>query len=677
MRPGGASGEELRLAAEMGQMLIAQKKQLQEELDTVAGERDRLREELREWTSLAGQAGERSASGAMAKLRHAEERADGLQADAAQRSQRIVQLEVQVAELESVNADLALEAQASGRQALELKKAQERLKVMSDASALAAQLERELVGVRGEKQRLSDKMTILEADCRQYQEELRNCQEMLEKVRAECRKLKQAREGADVQAIAAISSTPTHEKPVQECTEALEMVETMKLEMAAMRLSAQAGSDADAALQAYKAKIEAQSAEIQSLKAEIDSLRSQPQTDNAETEEAGQNRAATPNFNSTNPFDTPSQQEELAAATQEVQQVKKELDATKVALQTVQCKHEEHVQELKRQHEAQMQLSHSALAAVQAGLRTATATRPSLQDAPHGNENLECPESTTDATVGREFEHESAQDTIARLQAEVETLRAKPDCAMEQLSGESPHAGQAGELCVAAEASFGGAGSDIEAQFAVEAARSRGDELQRQAALLQEKIREVEGEREAVANERDALIQGCAKLEERAQRAEQGFRQLETVGRFLETVNLELMAKIRVLEATGDGNAELGAGWKRLGDVISVCSDEGSVLGWGEEAASAGEKSSLLISSTRSRRAAIRERRSRSPKKKEIAAPAQSEAHAGGADSPQPPDSLQPPALRPAGPAPPCLHDLVKQASEGVPAPLDVHVEGT
>ena len=355
--------EELRLAAEMGQMLIAQKKQLQEELDAVAGERDRLSEELREWTSLAGQAGERSASGAMAKLRHAEKRADDLQAEAAQRSQRIVQLEVRVADLESVNADLALEAKAGGRQALELKKAHERLKVMSDAGALAAQLERELVGVRGEKQRLADKMAILEADCRQYQEELRNSQETLEQVRAESRKLKHSSQCADVQTNSALSSTPTDETSVQECAEALEMVEAMKLEMAAMRVSAQAGSDNTAAKTAYEAKLEAQAAEIERLKAEIASLLNLPQTGSAETEEAGQIRAATPNCNSTNPFDTPSHQDEdeLAAAAQEMQQVKTELDATKMALQTERCRHAEHVQELRRQHAEQVQLSHEQM----------------------------------------------------------------------------------------------------------------------------------------------------------------------------------------------------------------------------------------------------------------------------------------------------------------------------
>lgn len=37
----------------------------------------------------------------------------------------------------------------------------------------AARLQRDLIDVRAEKQRLADKLEVLEADARQYQEELR------------------------------------------------------------------------------------------------------------------------------------------------------------------------------------------------------------------------------------------------------------------------------------------------------------------------------------------------------------------------------------------------------------------------------------------------------------------------------------------------------------------------
>lgn len=42
-----------------------------------------------------------------------------------------------------------------------------------DVLAGAARLQRDLIDVRAEKQRLADKLEVLEADARQYQEELR------------------------------------------------------------------------------------------------------------------------------------------------------------------------------------------------------------------------------------------------------------------------------------------------------------------------------------------------------------------------------------------------------------------------------------------------------------------------------------------------------------------------
>ena len=103
-----------------------------------------------------------SSSDAAARLRHAEERAEELKAVAAERGsarfssfapgvfashadaasetsagQRVVQSEVQCAELQSANAQLLLESQSAARSAAELKKAREKLNSLSQASDLA------------------------------------------------------------------------------------------------------------------------------------------------------------------------------------------------------------------------------------------------------------------------------------------------------------------------------------------------------------------------------------------------------------------------------------------------------------------------------------------------------------------------------------------------------------
>ena len=103
-----------------------------------------------------------SSPDAVRRLQNAEERAEELKAVAAERGsarfssfapgvfashadaapetfagQRVVQLEVQCAELESANAQLLFESQAAARSAVELRKAREKLNSLSQASDLA------------------------------------------------------------------------------------------------------------------------------------------------------------------------------------------------------------------------------------------------------------------------------------------------------------------------------------------------------------------------------------------------------------------------------------------------------------------------------------------------------------------------------------------------------------
>jgi hypothetical protein len=70
------------------------------------------------------------------------------------------------------------EVRASARQALELKKAQDKVKLLSEAADLVVRLQHDLQEANGEKDRLSDKTVVLEADLRQYEQELRLSQEV-------------------------------------------------------------------------------------------------------------------------------------------------------------------------------------------------------------------------------------------------------------------------------------------------------------------------------------------------------------------------------------------------------------------------------------------------------------------------------------------------------------------
>ena len=330
-----------------------------------------MKEELRGWTSFAEHIGESSASCATSRFRQAEERADALRTEAVQRSQRIVQLEVRISELESSNAALAISAKSSDRQALELKKAHDRLKVLSGDRELLARLQSELIEVRGEKQRLSDKMCVIEADCRQYQEELQSSQESLEKVRAELRKLKQRREceratathdGDDTSDAFNVSSLTR--APVHEHAKVLETVEGLKQDIATKRMSMQPDSGSDGNVEALKVRVDTQAEEIVQLKAQLDAL-SVGQEMGYATRTAGADGEDTLCSGSTNPFDSPSHEEELQAATQAMQQAKTELEDTNITLQKVSSEHAELVQEMQRQHAKQLQLADGEISDLQ------------------------------------------------------------------------------------------------------------------------------------------------------------------------------------------------------------------------------------------------------------------------------------------------------------------------
>lgn len=654
-----------------------------------AGERDHIKDELREWAEFAQHTGERSATCAARRFLQAEERAETLKAEAAQRSQRMIQLEVRISELESANADLAMEAKSSARQALELKKAQERLKVLGGAKELATRLEGELIEVRGEKQRLSDKLCVLEADCRQYQEELQSSQENFEKVRAELSKLKRIREceNADqahhgFDAGDSLNASSFGTTSVHGHAKALEMVDALKLEVAKRCVSIPTDGDSEVNVEMLKARIESQAEEIVRLKAQNGPSADGQWKGDVATRAESTDGAAWQCQISTNPFDRPSQQEELQAATLAMQQVKMELEAANAVLQKVQSEHAELVQEMEIKHEQRLQLADSEISKLQLELKAAKSAAESLRVIPCQDQESHALEDgrerETDEGTGNEGEVVSVQESFAHLQIENADLRLKLEAASALLAGCSEVADQKGDAVRirGGDEHFSCDGSDIETQFALEAARSRAEDLQRQVQLLQHRIEEAESGREAARKERDELIKHHGLMEQRANKAEKERKQLETVGRFLETVNLELMCKIRELEVAAVNCTETGTGWKRLGDAM----DDKKILE-GSPPPGGGSVGGLLISSKRSRCAAAKERRSRSPKKKEFGASLGSIVYDGAdmstSHSPhRPVQALQSPSKAERWNCQ-SLHDFVKSISEGVSAPLDVHVEGT
>ena len=256
------SEDELRLAAEMGQLILSQKKELQHELDVTAIERDMLKRELKEWALFAEKCGaglgEVSRSSAANILMHAQERAELLEVDASDQRQRVVQLEVRCADLESANALLALKSDASARQQQDLKKAKEAFKGLSEALAarlqqgfsedLAARLQHELCEMRCEKQCLSDKISMLEANLRQFEDELFESQENLLNTRVEyskfkrlsvCRDTMQATENIHGQGVAESvrkeQQSRDNANRLEEHAQALETIEALKLEIASIR----------------------------------------------------------------------------------------------------------------------------------------------------------------------------------------------------------------------------------------------------------------------------------------------------------------------------------------------------------------------------------------------------------------------------------------------------------
>jgi len=221
------SDDELRLAAEMGQLVLSQKKELQHELDVTTTERDMLKRELKEWAMFAAEY------------------------NANDQRQRVVQLEVRCADLESANALLALESYTSVRQKQDVKKAKEALKGLSEAEDLAARLQHELRGMRFEKQRLSDKISMLEADSRQFEDELLESQENLLHTRFECSNFKRlsvcrdtmhATDNIHGQGVAESvrneQESRDKAKRLEEHAQALETIEALKLEIASIRFRA-------------------------------------------------------------------------------------------------------------------------------------------------------------------------------------------------------------------------------------------------------------------------------------------------------------------------------------------------------------------------------------------------------------------------------------------------------
>jgi len=608
-----------------------------------------------------------------------------------------------------------------------------------------------LLDVRAEKQRLADRLEVLQADARQYQDELRLSQENLEKARADYRKL-QSKMGGHLSAHAAVDAEGRLDAcsaaAAQTCARAedrssqlaeqhekdLETVEALKLEIAALRVSTRSARDANDAtgieeiiggrhdhLQQFEELSRAREedkaawlAEKQQLHIEAAALREQLQERTKLFKDALCSLDA-----------KGIELQTLRQQVDEIDSLKTQLEASQAqvvwlrqGLARQQGHHEEALRPAsggkERAYEvaggAQRACSRAGVAGA-GGCRGRGTTNPFDEPVPsdvceHGDCAGRGGGGDEEAQMHAERELQAARETVRTQQLALDALRQELEQSRQaQPPSEAPRAqncgnsgngdadtngnedsegaiqgrGEAdnGAACAATVGVNDSRSDAIEAQFGLEAARARAEELAGEVRKLERTLNEGVVERAQVEKERDVLREELAMLRQELERAAAEHMDLEKIGRFLEQVNLKLMRRVRELETSHDRSAS-ASGWQRLGDAMaeqdtqrasSPGKSQGSPLGF---PLSFGHRSStMLLGKLAAGRA--------SPKR----------TGSGGDDTPPPSPIRARGAQRSeraadqdgkAGGPVPCWHDplkmLVQRISDGVPAPLDAYVEG-
>ena len=135
-------------------------------------------------------------------------------------------------------------------------------------------------------------------------------------------------------------------------------------------------------------------------------------------------------------------------------------------------------------------------------------------------------------------------------------------------------------------------GDVIEVQFALATERTRVQELAETVRALEETIKDYQKERVATNQERDALREEGTMLRQELKRVSTEREEIEKVGRFLESVNLELMGSIRAIEASSSSPRKTLLGWKRLEEAMTDVDERIGAAAAGTAEAEIGELSS-------------------------------------------------------------------------------------
>jgi hypothetical protein len=133
--------------------------------------------------------------------------------------------------------------------------------------------------------------------------------------------------------------------------------------------------------------------------------------------------------------------------------------------------------------------------------------------------------------------------------------------------------GEGGDVCI----SFQGQNSVIETRFELEAARAREKQLLAEMSVLKERLQGAEASTLGVQKERDELWEQVAASRRALAAANEELLKVEEVGRFLESVNLELMCQVREFERQreqweGGGQSvkrpQSESRWRSMGEAL-------------------------------------------------------------------------------------------------------------
>ena len=167
----------------MGQRLLEEKMSLQRE-------RDDARSQLRCWADLASSLGADDPQMLADALRGAEERSKALQADVAERSTRIIHLEASNIDLTAQAEELRRELEDCERTMAVLRGRCDEAEALDGLAQRLKRREEELEKSKKEAFEASSRLAVLEADCKQYQEELAAAQERAEEAREQASRLR-------------------------------------------------------------------------------------------------------------------------------------------------------------------------------------------------------------------------------------------------------------------------------------------------------------------------------------------------------------------------------------------------------------------------------------------------------------------------------------------------------